>query len=72
MSEPKSARVENEWEIVREARDKIRRTRVPGGWLYQVQMSLRYNSAPGTIGRQDDPGQPTWWQPVFVPDGLGC
>jgi hypothetical protein len=26
-------KTENEWEIVREARDKIRRTRVPGGWI---------------------------------------
>lgn len=59
----------NEWEIVREKQDMIRRTRVPGGWLYQVQMGLKYNSVAGTVGRMEDRGEPTWWQPVFVPDG---
>lgn len=66
-----SEKFENEWEILRDKKmDMIRRIRVPGGWIYQVQQSIRYDSVAGTVGRQYDQGEPTWWQPIFVPQEI--
>lgn len=56
-----------EWKIVREKEDQIRRIRVPGGWLYQIQNGRTYSTAPGTCSRDNDRGTPTWFPPYFVP-----
>jgi hypothetical protein len=54
------------WEIVMEsAHESIRRFRVPGGWLYQVQSTVtiepQAHGEPATI-------QYGWHPPVFVPE----
>lgn len=59
-----------EWEVVLEHYDHaVRRLVVPTGWIYQTQDGRRYHSAPGTIGRERDLGEPIWGPLVFVPLG---
>lgn len=58
------------WEIVVSTRrEQVRRLVVPGGWIYQTQSGLRYSTAPGTIGRERDWGEPEWGPLLFVPRG---
>lgn len=56
------------WEIVvDDLSQSVRRLTVSTGWIYQTQDGRKYNSVEGTLGRQDDPGYPTWGPIVFVP-----
>jgi hypothetical protein len=56
------------WELVIDNHHhSVRRLAVPTGWIYQTQDGRKYSSAPGTIGRERDPGMPTWGPLVFVP-----
>lgn len=58
----------SKWEIINDHKeDGVRRLAVPGGWLYQVQCGRTYSTAPGTCGRDNDRGTPTWFPPYFVP-----
>ena len=60
--------VVSKWEIVVDDRQhSVRRLAVPSGWIYQTQDGRRYSSAPGTVGREYDRGEPTWGPLVFVP-----
>lgn len=61
---------QEKWEMVVETRrEQVRRLAVPNRWIYQTQSGLRYSTAPGTIGRERDMGEPEWGPLVFVPRG---
>lgn len=51
------------WETVENRQTLMRRFRVPGGWLYQVE---RQNWS--TASNQANTDEWGWHQPVFVPD----
>jgi hypothetical protein len=51
----------NEWEVIRDKEDMVRRLAVPGGWLYQIQKGRAY------IGHSSwGNWEPTWHPPYFV------
>jgi len=56
------------WElVVDDQRHSVRRLTVPTGWIYQTQLGREYSTVYGTVGRERDPGTPTWGPMVFVP-----
>lgn len=55
------------WEIVHVGTlEKVRRFRVPGGWLYQVELDQREESTAHGVPYVPMFG---WGPPVFVPEG---
>lgn len=62
-----SDRPQNAWATVSDQpNERVRRFKVPGGWLYQVEFTERHESvAPGTYGTY----RVSWYPPVFVPSG---
>lgn len=60
-------RIVNQWEYVNdESGDRVRRIAGPGGWLYQVEISMESNRFDGpTVSYVG------WSQPVFVPTPTG-
>lgn len=58
----------NQWEIIHDsAFERVRRFRVPGGWLYQVELDMAHEHD----GEGEAPTRTTGWSnTVFVPERL--
>ncbi len=58
------------WEVVHnEPWERVRRYPIWGGWLYQVEVDIRYEGRPGAGGDVQTNTQTSGWHtPVFVPD----